>query len=1594
LAEEVTEETLVETPKTGFLQLVPYNDVDNNDKKDFVVVYPNGVQQILFNRTLPLSQKFVPHPIKPNEISTIDATAENIYTGDNPVQRGVDSTAIDPDKVTILRGNVTDIAGQALFGVIITVENHPEWGRTNTLVDGTFSLAVNGGELLTLNYLKPGYLSVLRQVKTAPKGFFWAEDVVMTLIDWAQGTTIDLSQANTEPMQVAQGQIVTSTFELNPELNRPPRQPTMFFPLGTRATFSDGTQLDEFEVQITEYTIDDNDLAAMPVPLPAGSGYTYAVNISVDGRTDVQFSRTIPFYLTNFLDFPVGRIVLVGRLDENTDRGWLPAADGRVIKVLNADNGMASLDTNGNGLPDDELGITAAEKQEIAKQFPVGGEFLRIEINQLGDYDLNWPLRTPPQPAVKPGTITPTVNEVAENATLCSGCIIDAESYVLKKTIPVTGVPFNLNYRSNRTLGRTANYQFKIPLQDSSVHPPKLHPPKRIKLEVSIGGQKINQVFSDNSADNPEAGLNTESYTYEWDGKDGYGRSLEGFGRHQATVRIGYVYNGFYERPSEVTQALIDSGVVQCSTEETSTTPDEPRGSFGCIRVTDDPTDDDIRTDIPARQEVTGWQEYTVNLGAWVPRAFGLGGWTLDIHHTYDPNDQVLYRGDGKQRRVLQPSNEEGKILIASKDGGLAYEFSKTGTHQRTLDSLTNQAIYTFSYLNGYLVEIKDIDGNITRIERDGNNPLAIIAPYGQRTELSLDVNGYLASVTNPLIQVHQMIYTDSGLLTQYIDPQGHTAWYEHTETGFFKENTDPAEGGWALKQDSEGDGYTVTLTSKEGSVSSATVTTLDDGIFQQVNTAPDGTQTIFTQQTADKQKLTTTEQADGTKTTLLEVPKTERFQMPSASPELLEVETPAGLVSTLTTKLIPELADEKDPSSLTKLTEEVTVNERTSTRVYDVANKTITTTSAAGRQSVSDLDDKGRVILEQTPELADVHYEYDDQGRLIKTQVGEGAEARTTQISYDNNGYINQITDVSGSEFKLINDAVGRVTTQIWPDGREIHYSYDANDNLTEIKSPGRPTQTVDYTEVNLPQEKTSEDLQTRYKYNLDKQPIKIVRPDEETVELLYDNGRLNTIKLPTGEKSYVYSKGKIILITTSNKSTLSYAYDGNLPLSETWGGGNVIGPVTNTYNEDFRVISSSINGIHTVDYRYDADGLLIEAGFLKLVYSAQNGLLMGTQLGSLTTQRTHNRFGEIERESATHNKDTLYTVQYRYDKGGRITEKVETIAGGDEIAYTYRYDDLTGHLVEVTADGITDEYRYDSNGNRRSADTSNGFVEGSYDEQYRLIQYGDTTYEYTANGELFKKNSGGVNTEYEYETDYENKRVFGNLKAVKLPDKEIEYLIDARNRRIGKLVDGEFTQGWLYQGSMNPIAELDASGNLVTRFVYGSKTNVPDYMIKDNRIYRILSDHLGSPRLIVELDNGTIVQRLDYDVFGNVIQDTHPGFQPFGFAGGLYDADTGLVRFEKRDYDPETGRWTVLEDSFSSYMLDTPIEQVDLSVLPTTSFLHLKKDIFNLLNPHMLKAISQWETRKREGIEKGVIMTQDDMNEVSKAVNKFNNY
>jgi len=82
---------------------------------------------------------------------------------------------------------------------------------------------------------------------------------------------------------------------------------------------------------------------------------------------------------------------------------------------------------------------------------------------------------------------------------------------------------------------------------------------------------------------------------------------------------------------------------------------------------------------------------------------------------------------------------------------------------------------------------------------------------------------------------------------------------------------------------------------------------------------------------------------------------------------------------------------------------------------------------------------------------------------------------------------------------------------------------------------------------------------------------------------------------------------------------------------------------------------------------------------------------------------------------------------------------------------------------------------------------------------------------------------------------------------------------------------------------------------------------------------------------------------QTLVYSEFDEVLTDTNPGFQPFGFAGGHCDLETKLVRFGARDYSPELGRWLSRDPilfaggdaNLYGYVFNDPINWIDPSGL-----------------------------------------------------------
>jgi RHS repeat-associated protein len=493
----------------------------------------------------------------------------------------------------------------------------------------------------------------------------------------------------------------------------------------------------------------------------------------------------------------------------------------------------------------------------------------------------------------------------------------------------------------------------------------------------------------------------------------------------------------------------------------------------------------------------------------------------------------------------------------------------------------------------------------------------------------------------------------------------------------------------------------------------------------------------------------------------------------------------------------------------------------------------------------------------------------------------------------------------------------------------------------------------------------------------NPDKQLTNTLRPDGVSLTRAYDTaGRLSLLTMPTGTVQYEYydntvcvgcAPGSLKRLTGPGSSIINLSYDGSLLKSTAWSGA-ITGAVAWTHDTSFRTSTETVTpGGSTITYAYDNDDLVTCASrgtctppstdALKLTYHPTTGLLTQTVIGNLTETFTYTDKGELATHTASYSGSPVYSGTFHStvaprDNLGRITQKVETFDGVTRTD-DYQYD-TRGRLLNVARNNtLVSVYDYDDNGNRLSLTnpSTSSVTLGSYDDQDRVTTYGSYEFTFNANGDLTSK----LNTTTSEETTYEYD-ARGALLSVVLPDDTlIEYVIDGQGRRIGKKVDGALVQGFVYNDALRISAELNGAGAIVSQFAYvDDKSHSPDFMVKGGQVYRFVKDQLGSPRVVVNALTGAIAQTLEYDEFGNVIADSASGFQPFGFAGGLYDHNTGLVRFGARDYDAVTGRWTAKDPigwegrdtNLFLYAHADSVNQIDPSgtILPARSFQTLR--------------------------------------------------
>ena len=209
-----------------------------------------------------------------------------------------------------------------------------------------------------------------------------------------------------------------------------------------------------------------------------------------------------------------------------------------------------------------------------------------------------------------------------------------------------------------------------------------------------------------------------------------------------------------------------------------------------------------------------------------------------------------------------------------------------------------------------------------------------------------------------------------------------------------------------------------------------------------------------------------------------------------------------------------------------------------------------------------------------------------------------------------------------------------------------------------------------------------------------------------------------------------------------------------------------------------------------------------------------------------------------------------------------------------------------------------------------------------------------GRTLYGHDAAGYRNLKAEGNSETRYVYEPS-------GLLLRVDLPGdgkagRRIKYSYDSNGLRTEKRVNNTLVEAYRWLDPLR-LGEFH-DGRQWWRLAY-LEGRAPVGLTNGEDSYFLLCDQVGTPLALANID-GSVVQKMRYDSFGNLLETSGAVVQlPVGFAGGLFDADTGLTRFVWRDYDAATGRFTALDPlgagggdpDWYGYCVDDPVNRVD---------------------------------------------------------------
>lgn len=572
----------------------------------------------------------------------------------------------------------------------------------------------------------------------------------------------------------------------------------------------------------------------------------------------------------------------------------------------------------------------------------------------------------------------------------------------------------------------------------------------------------------------------------------------------------------------------------------------------------------------------------------------------------------------------------------------------------------------------------------------------------------------------------------------------------------------------------------------------------------------------------------------------------------------------------------------------------------------YDDLGRPYAFTNAAGDATHYGYDARGLLVHYRDPAGGVTTFEHDERRRLrrttdpagrVSTLVWGGLNAlcevhrpdgTSIRYKYDREGRFVEVHNEAGKVHRFVRNAAGHVIREETLDGRVHELKRDAFGRLLRWKSASGQSMELTYDAAGqVVRRAFGDDLIEELEYDPAGRLVSARSGDVES-RLTYDARGLVTAEsiLVGGEEHKIEAEYDAMGRRTARRSSLGYSEAlqrdimGDL-VGVAWSGASVR-IVRDIFRQETAVM---LPGGGRIEYDYDAVGRLAKRSVMRASDSPSPAAAPAW-------------VGAAPREAAAE-------TTYRWSPITLLEEESDSQRG----VVTYRYDPIGQLLGRLPAQGASELFHFDAEGNMQEQ----GGPKRVHGPGGRTLRKGDVEYAYDDEGHLVQKRlpNGDVWT---YEWDGR-----GLLSKVEDPTRRtIEFSYDAFHRRVEKRVvrDRRVEEAvrFVWDGDQilhEVVRRAAAEGDPVVEvktycFADGHLLPMAEIDAAGQRRFYVHAPN-GFPELSVA-DDGRVVASQDHTAYGAVKGE---GMTPIRFPGQYADKETGLYYNRHRYYDPDIGMY-----------------------------------------------------------------------------------